>query len=118
MYRVSTLMKNNLRTNIMERLIKIILALLFLLSLLKLPYGYYELVRFLALVGFGVLAYKEYERGHQVQMVIYIALAILFQPLLKISLGRTLWNVVDVVVAVGLLISVFTEKGEKRKRVE
>lgn len=114
MYRVSTLMKNNLRTNIMERLIKIILALLFLLSLLKLPYGYYELVRFLALVGFSVLAYKGYERGHQVQMVIYIALAILFQPLFKISLGRTLWNVVDVVVAVGLLISVFTAKGGGR----
>jgi len=34
-------------------------------------------------------------------------LAILFQPLLKIALGREGWNVVDVIVGVGLLVSMF-----------
>jgi len=38
-------------------------------------------------------------------MIIYIALAILFQPLLKISLSRDLWNILDVIVGIGLLIS-------------
>jgi len=37
-------------------------------------------------------------------------LAILFQPLLKIALGRELWNVVDVIVGVGLLVSVVIKK--------
>jgi len=30
--------------------------------------------------------------------------------LLKIALGRELWNVVDVIVGVGLLVSVVVEK--------
>jgi len=30
-------------------------------------------------------------------------LALLFQPFFKISLGRTLWNIVDVIVGIGLL---------------
>jgi len=34
-------------------------------------------------------------------------LALLFQPFFKISLGRELWNVVDVIVGIGLLISAF-----------
>jgi hypothetical protein len=40
-------------------------------------------------------------------MIIYIGLAILFQPFFKIALGRELWNVVDVVVAIGLIVSIF-----------
>jgi hypothetical protein len=37
---------------------------------------------------------------------IYVVLAILFQPFEKIALGREVWNVLDVIVGVGLLLSV------------
>jgi hypothetical protein len=40
-------------------------------------------------------------------MIIYICLAVLFQPLIKISLGREIWNVVDVIVGLALLVSIF-----------
>jgi len=33
-----------------------------------------------------------------------VALTLLFQPLFKIALTRTVWNVVDVVVAIGLVV--------------
>ena len=79
----------------MNKLIKIGLAILFLLCLTEMPYGFFQLVRFLALIGFGVLALEANRNGKQEEVIIYVALAILFQPLLKISLGRTLWNVVD-----------------------
>jgi hypothetical protein len=36
-------------------------------------------------------------------MILFIVLALLFQPLLPIALGRVIWNIVDVVVA-GYLI--------------
>ena len=42
--------------------------------------------------------------------VVFGALALLFQPLLKISLGRIVWNIVDVVVAVLLLVVWFKRK--------
>ena len=89
----------------MNRIIKISLAFLLFTCLLKMPYGYYQLVRFLALVGFGTLAYSAYQQKKETEMILYIALAILFQPLLKILLGRMLWNIVDILAGVGLLIS-------------
>jgi len=74
------------------------------------PYGFYQLVRLLALAGFAVLAFMANKESRQAEMIVYIVLAVLFQPLLKIALGRELWNVVDVIVGVGLLVSVFVEK--------
>ena len=96
----------NTNLKIMERLIKITLAILFFLCLAKMPYGYYQLVRFLALIGFGILAYQANQQGKQTEMIIYGALALLFQPFFKIALGRELWNIVAVIVGIGLLFSV------------
>jgi hypothetical protein len=88
--------------------LRAILSALLLLCLLRLPYGYYELVRFTAMAGFAILAYLSYRRGRMVEVIIFVALAILFQPLLKISLGKTLWKAVDVAVAAGLIASLVT----------
>lgn len=89
----------------MEKIIKIGLAVLMFGCLLNMPYGYYQLVRFIALIGFGVLAYQANQQSRQTEMFIYGALALLFQPFFKIALGRELWNIVDVIVGIGLLVS-------------
>ncbi|MBS1572369.1 MAG: hypothetical protein JST62_08270 [Bacteroidetes bacterium] len=91
----------------MEKTIKIILAILLFACLLDMPYGFFQWVRFVALVGFGVLVYQANQQGKQTEMIVFGALALLFQPFFKISLGRELWNVVDVIVGIGLLISAF-----------
>ena len=96
----------------MLTLIKLILAVLFFVCLLDMPYGYYQLVRFAALIGFAILAYTASEQGQKTEAIVYVSLAILFQPLIKIALGRQLWNVVDVVVGIGLLISIFIKPKE------
>jgi len=36
---------------------------------------------------------------------IYGGLVLLFQPFFKIALGRQIWNILDVVVGIGLIIS-------------
>jgi len=74
------------------------------------PYGFYELVRFIALIGFAYLAYHANQQNNNTATIIYAALALLFQPFFKIALGRDLWNIVDVVVAIGLLITLFANK--------
>nr|WP_303647446.1 DUF6804 family protein [Chryseobacterium gilvum] len=79
--------------------------------LLDVPYGYYQLVRFIALIGFGVLAYQANQQCRQNEMFICGALALLFQPFFKIALGRELWNIVDVIVGIGLLLSLL-KKGK------
>lgn len=74
------------------------------------PYGYYQLVRFINFVGFGYLAFEANKKKDEKMMFAFIALAILFQPFLKIALGRTIWNIVDIVVAGFLIISVLKNK--------
>lgn len=93
-----------------EKIIKIVLAILFFVCLADLPYGYYQFVRFAGLVGFAVLAYQANERQSKTEMIIYVCLAILFQPLIKISLGRQVWNIVDIIVGTGLIVSIFWKR--------
>ena len=90
--------------------ILLILSLLLLLCLASMPYGYYQLVRFVAMVVFGVMAYKYYEEKENVLAITFGALALLFQPFVKVALGRTMWNVVDVAVAIGLIVLFILEK--------
>jgi hypothetical protein len=99
----------------MDKLIKIILAGLLFLCLADFPYGYYQFVRFAATVGFGILAYLANEKGNKTEVVIYIILAVLFQPILKIHLGRTLWNIVDVIVGIGLVVSIFIPNKNRKQ---
>ena len=54
--------------------------------------------------------YYEYEQKNMPIVIVYVALAVLFQPLAKIPLGRQVWNIVDVLVAVGLIVSIFVKK--------
>ena len=91
----------------MNNAIKIVLAILFFLCLADMPYGFYQFVRFAGLIGFAILAYQANQQGRQTEMIIYGGLALLFQPFFKIALGRQMWNIVDVVVGIGLLISIF-----------
>ena len=88
----------------------LILAAMMLLCLAPMPYGYFMLVRFVAMVAFGVLAYQYYKNRKTVAACTFGVLALLFQPFYKIVLGRALWNIVDVVVAILLIALFFLEK--------
>ena len=93
--------------------IPICLAALLLLCLAPMPYGYYQLVRFVSMVVFAVMAYQYYVKKQELWAVAFGALALLFQPFFKVALGRTMWNIVDVVVAIILLVMAFIDKKKK-----
>ncbi len=88
-------------------MIKVVLAILLLLCLVDFPYGYYQFVRFVSMVGFGFLGYWYFQNSNQPLGISFIVLAVLFQPFFKVHLGRELWNAVDVIVAVALIGSCF-----------
>lgn len=98
----------------MKNTIKIVLAILLFLCLADMPYGFYQFVRFAAMIGFGILAFQSAESENKSFLIIYGALALLFQPFIKIALGRELWNVVDVIVGIGLIITLFLDKQQKK----
>ena len=90
--------------------LKLLLAALLLLCLAPMPYGYYQFVRIVAMIAFAILAYLYYEKKAIPLAITFGGLALLFQPFLKVALGRTMWNVVDVVVAIGLVVLWMNER--------
>jgi hypothetical protein len=94
--------------------IKLILSALFLLCLAPMPYGFYSLIRFVAMIAFAIYAYVYYEKKNNKLAIIFVSLAILFQPLLPIYLGRILWNIIDVGVAIFLIVLYVKENYKKK----
>ena len=77
----------------------IVLSVLLLLCLAPMPYGYYKLVRFIAAFDFAILSWHNYITRQASCLIIFAGLALLFQPFCKIALGRTVWNIVDIIIA-------------------
>ncbi len=90
--------------------------MLLLLCLFDMPYGYYQFVRLAAFIGFSSLAYFSNKLKNHWGVVICIGLAILFQPFLKIALGRSIWNCVDALVAIGLFLSLFKQSDHESSK--
>ena len=95
------------------RFLPFLLAIVLLLCLAPMPYGYFTLVRFLAMVGFGYMAFHYFKQRKEVLTWTFVTLALLFQPFAKIALGRMVWNIVDVVVAIWLIILFVKERRDK-----
>ena len=92
-------------------IVKTGLSILFLLCLLDWQYGFYQLVRFLGMIGFGILAFDEYEKDRS-WFVVWISSLILINPLFKISLGRDIWNIVDIIWVILLIYSIYKTKNK------
>ena len=86
--------------------IKILLAILFIGCLFQMPYGYFQFIRLAAFVGFLFLANNARQKEKHIFLILYFGLAILFQPFYKVHFDRNVWNIIDVIVAVFLILSV------------
>ena len=91
----------------------LILSVILLLCLLPMPYGYYMVVRFASMVAFGVMSYQHIQEKQTAWAITFGALALLFQPFIKVALGRTMWNIVDVIVAILLIVLWIKERKTK-----
>jgi hypothetical protein len=90
--------------------IQIVGAIMLLMCIFPLPYGYYTLTRLITTFIGIYLACNYYSKNKNELALSFIFIAVLFQPFIKISLGRDLWVIVDVVVAIFLLVLAFKKK--------
>lgn len=95
-----------------KTIVKGIIAVLLILCLIDADYGFYQAMRTLISFGFAFLAYTYYKSGDQTNVLIFLCLLILFQPLLKIGLGRGLWIVLDLFVAGYLIYQILRSSSE------
>ena len=93
------------------------LAVVLLLCLAPMPYGYFTLVRVLATVVFGIYAYRCYVGKKEGLTLVFATLVLLFQPFAKVGFNRVIWNVIDVIVAIGMVALFFWER-KNRGRAE
>lgn len=90
----------------MTKSIKIILASLLFLCVLNMPYGYYQFVRIACVLGFSLLAHNSYKNDNDFTNVItYVFLVLVFQPFNTVGLNKITWNIIDIIVGIGLLTS-------------
>lgn len=82
----------------------VVLAAGLLLCLCRMPYGYYMLIRLFTTVMGVVWACAFYGESKKALMMVAIAVAIFFQPIVKITMDKESWNVIDVALAVSLCV--------------
>jgi len=63
-----------------------------------------------SLVGFAVLAYDAYKKNIQWQIIVYVALAVLLQPIVKVHFTKEVWNIIDVIIGCFLVVLLITER--------
>ena len=91
------------------------LAAVLLLCLAPMPYGYFTLVRVLATMVFGIYAYRCFAVKKEGLTLVFATLALLFQPFAKVGFKRVTWNIIDVIVAIGLIVLFFWEWKNRAK---
>jgi hypothetical protein len=87
-----------------------IVSLVFLLLAVfgRWPYGFYTLLRFAVCGSATFLAVQAFELKKSVWVWIMAAMAVLFNPLIPIRLPRDAWQVIDLIAAVVVAVSLIT----------
>ena len=78
------------------------------------PYGFFTLLRFVVFASSAYVAYMAYEVQKEKWVWIFGFLAILFNPFIVIHLNREIWSVLDLIVGIFMIISVFVLKLEHK----
>jgi hypothetical protein len=75
------------------------------LALADLPYGYYTLLRILVCAVGAYGAYLAYSAGRHGWTWTFGAIAVLFNPIIPVYLGREVWAPIDVGVGIVFVTS-------------
>ena len=90
--------------------IKYIVVVLLILCWLPMPYEYYMLVRWAVMITMIALAFGDNKEKSFLKYVLYVLVAVLFNPIIIIELPRLAWNIIDLIVAALLLVSIRMSK--------
>jgi len=80
-------------------------AVLLLVALGDHPYGYFTFLRWVVFMSACLVAWVAWESEVQPATFVFAAVAILFNPLVPVYLGKSTWAPIDVVCAVLFALS-------------
>lgn len=99
----------------MEKAIKLFVAVLLLLTTFSMPEDFYRLVSFVVVVAFSILAYNSHVNRKLVEMGTYLGLILVLQPFYSFDISRTVYIIINLVIAVGLILSIFIKFPPKKQ---
>ncbi len=76
------------------------------------PYGYYVLLRWIVTASAVFLIWVAYSLQNKGWLWLMAAIAILFNPIIPIYLNKEMWVVIDFIVAILFLVSIFKLKSK------
>jgi hypothetical protein len=101
-----------------KNLIKLSLIIALLLPLLTMPYWYFQLLHIFGTIGFAYLAYLDYKHKIKITPQLFAVSAIIINPIIKIAFHRNTWEIVDIILAALVLLSILLEKRLKPGDIE
>ena len=94
----------------------LIIAVMLVVAIASLPYGYYQLLRWVTCAVAVFIAVMGYRWGKVWATWVFGLVAILFNPLWPIHLTREIWRPIDLVYAVLFITSVFVLREPAKPR--
>jgi len=90
--------------------IRLVAVILLLAALRHNPYGYYIILRWVVCSIFAYCAVEAYKMKDEPWIWVFGVNAAVYNPIIPLHLGRTVWSVVNIVSAVLIIVSLFTLK--------
>jgi hypothetical protein len=90
----------------------LIVAGALILATQKMPYGYYQLLRFIVCIFSAIVALLRFRSNLWALAWLYVAIAILFNPIVPIHFKRDTWAIIDVVTAALMVYTSFYNIGK------
>jgi len=95
--------------------LKIACIILLFVSLLQLPIGYYTFLRIIVCGTSAFSAFSYYVDNKRGWAWLFGIMAIVFNPIIPLYLGKSTWSVIDIFTAIIFLISIFILKEFPKK---
>ena len=97
-YKQSIIHRKN-ETNFIKYFVILTIFMLFG-AIVEWPYGYYILLRWITCITSILVTFQAFEKNIDWAKVVFIVIAILFNPLAPIYLSRSIWVPLDIVTAI------------------
>lgn len=89
--------------------VKAFVILVLLLSFIKMPFGYYQFLRITTCIGSLIIAYDYYKKKKDIWIILFGAIAVLFNPIIVIHFKRDIWQVFDGITILIFVVSLVVE---------
>ena len=96
----------------------IIPAVMLFAAVGSLPYQYYTVLRIVVSVACVYMVFSAYRCCNNPAIILFISIAVLFNPLFPISLSRSLWLPIDIISGILFLASAFMLKKSQKSVVD